>query len=175
MADPPGSQNPRARPERHEEQTHDLMGQAFRPLPSSSTTTTASPSRSAGTFHTSHEHSTRLCPLVYPLMAHTARRARATGERERLKEAQCSRAAPVARPFIHPLHGDADGTLRPPLAREPQPGSGTEHRTVTPLDALGFPKMAFFLGKIECSQHRNSYSTLTALHSNMYRAHSINM
>ena len=54
MADQPGSQNLRARPEQHEEQTHDQMGQAFRPLPSSSTTTTASPSRPAGSLHTPH-------------------------------------------------------------------------------------------------------------------------
>ena len=40
-----------------------------------------------------------------------------------------------------------------------RPGSAPLANTVTPLDALGFPKMAFFLGKIECSQHRNSYST----------------
>ena len=54
MADPSGSQKPRARPEQHEEYTHEHMEQAFRPLPSSSTTTTASPSRPAGSLHTPH-------------------------------------------------------------------------------------------------------------------------
>ena len=54
MADQPGSQNLRARPEQHEEQAFDHLGQAFRPLPSTSTTTIASPSHLAGTIHTSH-------------------------------------------------------------------------------------------------------------------------
>ena len=54
MADQPGSQNLRARPEQHEEQAFDHLGQAFRPLPSTSTATTAAPSRLAGTLHTPH-------------------------------------------------------------------------------------------------------------------------